>query len=111
VQTNAVHFEIANNNTPSLWRCGLRRLTSEGCASTETGSFFFVIAVMGEANLELQFWNYTILNWTGLRMAKRETEIRAMCHIVKTGCNDIQRQRRLAEVRGKRSLSVYGEDS
>ena len=31
----------------------------------------WAITLMGEANLVFQFWKYSILQWTGLRMAKR----------------------------------------
>jgi hypothetical protein len=39
----------------------------------------------------------------------RETEIRTTCHVIKIRCVDIQRQRQLAKMREKRSLSLYGE--
>jgi hypothetical protein len=48
-------------------------------------------------------------NWTGLcnglgyvRQNAGETVIWTICHIIGTRCNDIQRKKRLAEIRGKK---------
>jgi hypothetical protein len=34
----------------------------------------FAITLMGEANQEFQFWKYSIMQWTGLPVAKRGRE-------------------------------------
>jgi hypothetical protein len=53
-------------------------------------------------------------NWTGLRNGlgyvrqnAGETVIWTICHIIGTRYNDIQRKKRLAEIRGKKVRCVY----
>jgi len=67
VQTNGVYCEIANNNTHPH-----TQLTPDIERTCQYANWkFFAITLMGEANLEFQFRKCSVLQWTGLRMAKR----------------------------------------